>query len=332
MFRRALSSAVTASGRHAARGGWVSQQSAPLAQQKRNTTILCVRKGDKVVIMGDRQVTLGEKYSVKSTCKKLRRAGEDTVLVGFAGSTADAMTLLEKLEAKLTEFPSQLLRACVELAKEWRGDKSMRQLNASMIVANDTESLEIDGLGNVITPEDDGVLAIGSGGLLAKSAARALVDIEGMDADSICQKAMKIATSIDIYSNDNYNVDSLTKKTEAEKAEEEKAKKTKKGESLKVEPRITPIPKEATKDESPPSSEGAAGDSKGKGKDKEQPSKGGKSGDDKTASNISSEPDEFDRMFHKYESRIVDKVEKAVRSHSESPAASSTDVQSSMWR
>eukprot|EP01060_Flectonema_neradi_P030129 TRINITY_DN4307_c0_g1_i3.p1 TRINITY_DN4307_c0_g1~~TRINITY_DN4307_c0_g1_i3.p1 ORF type:complete len:216 (+),score=39.82 TRINITY_DN4307_c0_g1_i3:47-694(+) len=182
-------------------------------QQKRTTTILCVRKGDKVVIMGDRQVTLGDKYVAKASTKKLRRAG-DSVLCGFAGSTADAMTLLEKLEAKLTEFPGQLLRACVELAKEWRGDKSMRQLNASLIVANDSESLEIDGLGNVITPEEDGVLAIGSGGLLAKAAARALVDIEGMDAEAICRKSMTIATSIDVMSNNDYNIDFLEKKND----------------------------------------------------------------------------------------------------------------------
>eukprot|EP01064_Diplonema_japonicum_P006961 TRINITY_DN14749_c0_g2_i1.p1 TRINITY_DN14749_c0_g2~~TRINITY_DN14749_c0_g2_i1.p1 ORF type:complete len:311 (+),score=95.92 TRINITY_DN14749_c0_g2_i1:56-934(+) len=207
--------------------------------QKRNTTILCVRKGTKVVIMGDQQVTLGEKYVAKATTKKLRRAG-DSVMVGFAGSTADAMTLLEKLESKLTEFPGQLLRACVELAKEWRGDKAMRQLNCSMIVANDSESLEIDGLGNVITPEVDGVLAIGSGGMFAKSAARALVDIEGMDAEAICRKSMKVATSIDVFSNDNYNIDSLEKTEESEKKKKEDKDKAASSETLKVEPKITP--------------------------------------------------------------------------------------------
>jgi len=180
------------------------------AAQRRTTTILCVRKGDTVVMMGDGQVTLGDKYVVKEGCKKLRRAGDD-VIVGFAGSTADAMTLLEKLEGKLTEYPGQLLRACVELAKDWRGDKYMRQLNASMLVANDTESLEIDGHGNVLSPEKDGILAAGSGGLFAKAAARALIDVEGLDAEEVCRKAITIGVSFDCHSNTNFTTDKITK-------------------------------------------------------------------------------------------------------------------------
>eukprot|EP01063_Lacrimia_lanifica_P024911 TRINITY_DN32706_c0_g1_i1.p2 TRINITY_DN32706_c0_g1~~TRINITY_DN32706_c0_g1_i1.p2 ORF type:complete len:297 (+),score=151.83 TRINITY_DN32706_c0_g1_i1:56-946(+) len=220
--------------------GW-APRTAFSGQQKRNTTILCVRKEGKVVLMGDRQVTQGERYVAKSSTKKLRRAG-DSVLVGFAGSTADAMTLLEKLEAKLTEYPGQLLRACVELAKEWRGDKSMRQLNASMIVANDTESLEIDGVGNVITPEEDGVLAIGSGGMFAKAAARALVDVDGMCAEQVCRKAIGIATEIDVFSNSTYNIDMLEKTAEDERKEEEAKRKQEAEDALKVEPKIEKKP------------------------------------------------------------------------------------------
>eukprot|EP01061_Rhynchopus_euleeides_P028252 TRINITY_DN4598_c0_g1_i1.p1 TRINITY_DN4598_c0_g1~~TRINITY_DN4598_c0_g1_i1.p1 ORF type:complete len:283 (+),score=74.01 TRINITY_DN4598_c0_g1_i1:53-850(+) len=205
-------------------------------QQHRNTTILCVRKDDKVVIMGDGQITIGDKAVVKGTANKLRRIN-DNVLVGFAGSTADAMTLLDKLEAKITEFPGQLLRACVELAKEWRGDKHMRQLDAALIVANTQETLEIDGTGNVIAPEGDGVLAIGSGGLYAKSAARALVDIDGLDAEHICRKSMDIATSIDIFSNNQYQVELLDKSAEpADEANKKKAEQDK--DALKVQPII----------------------------------------------------------------------------------------------
>ena len=205
--------------------------------QLRNTTILCVRKGDKVVIMGDGQVTQGKQAIAKGSAKKLRRVGNN-VIVGFAGSTADAMTLMEKLEAKIGEFPGQLLRACVELAKEWRGDKSMRQLSASMIVANAQESLEIDGTGNVIAPEEDGVLSVGSGGLYAKSAARALIDIDGLDAEEICKKSMSIAASIDIFTNDQFAIESLDKNELAAEAQKEKEEKAKTDETLKIEPKV----------------------------------------------------------------------------------------------
>ena len=174
--------------------------------QCRWTTILSVRKGKQVVLMGDKQVTLGERVVAKATAKKLRRAGED-VMVGFAGSTADAISLLEKLEAKLQEYPNQLLRAAVELAKDWRSDKVLRRLEASLIVCDKSETLEIDGQGNVITPEDDGIAAIGSGGMYAKAAARALIDLEGWTAEAIAEKAIRIATAIDVFSNSSFDKD-----------------------------------------------------------------------------------------------------------------------------
>lgn len=185
----------------------LTSSSSLLTQQQRWTTILSVRKNGTVVLMGDRQVTLGERIVAKSSAKKLRRieGKGEPVIVGFAGSTADAITLLEKLEGKLNEFPNQLLRAAVELAKEWRGDKMLRRLEASLIVCGTKETLEIDGQGNVITAEEDGVVAIGSGGTYAKAAARALVDIEGLDAAHICAKSMKIATDIDVFSNGNFD-------------------------------------------------------------------------------------------------------------------------------
>lgn len=157
--------------------------------------------------MGDRQVTLGERIVAKASARKLRRAGDDKIMCGFAGSTADAITLLEKLEGKLTEFPGQLRRAAVELAKDWRNDKILRRLEASLIVADPEETLEIDGQGNVITPEEDGIVAIGSGGTYAKAAARALVDVEGYTAEMIAMKAMRIATDIDVFSNHNWDKD-----------------------------------------------------------------------------------------------------------------------------
>lgn len=168
--------------------------------QLRHTTILSVRKGNKVVLVGDRQVTLGERIVAKSSACKLRRINDNTI-VGFAGSTADAFALMEKLQNKLNDFPDQLTRAAVELAKEWRTDRALRRLQASMIVVSKDETLQIDGQGNVITPEEDGIVAIGSGGTYAKAAARALIDLPNFDAQQIARKAMKIATNIDIFSN-----------------------------------------------------------------------------------------------------------------------------------
>jgi ATP-dependent HslUV protease, peptidase subunit HslV len=185
--------------------------------QVRSTTILSVRKGEKVVLIGDRQVTLGERIVAKSSARKLRKIGDD-VIVGFAGSTADAIALMEKLEAKLGEFPNQLTRAAVELAKDWRTDKALRRLEASLIVCNKTETLEVDGQGNVITPEEDGIVAIGSGGTYAKAAARALIDIDGLDAEAIALKAMRIATDIDVFSNGHWDKEILESTPPAEGA------------------------------------------------------------------------------------------------------------------
>lgn len=189
------------------------------AVQSRHTTILSVRKGDTVILIGDRQVTLGERIVAKSSAVKLRKLNDD-VIVGFAGSTADAFALMEKLEGKLNDFPGQLTRAAVELAKLWRTDRALRRLEASLIVCGREESLEIDGQGNVITPEEDGIIAIGSGGTYAKAAARALIDVDGYDAEKIARKAMKIATDIDVFSNSNWDVEMLTR--EAPKGPEEK--------------------------------------------------------------------------------------------------------------
>ncbi|KAG5490291.1 hypothetical protein JKF63_00411 [Porcisia hertigi] len=190
------------------------------AVQARHTTILSVRKGNKVILIGDRQVTLGERIVAKSSACKLRKLN-DNVVIGFAGSTADAFALMEKLENKLNDFPDQLSRAAVELAKDWRTDRALRRLEASLIVCSKEETLEIDGQGNVITPEDDGIIAIGSGGTYAKAAARALIDVEGYDAERIARKAMRIATDIDVFSNSNWDVEMLTREEAAVKREEE---------------------------------------------------------------------------------------------------------------
>jgi ATP-dependent HslUV protease subunit HslV len=166
------------------------------------TTILLVRKAGQVVIAGDGQVTVGNTV-MKSNARKLRRLGKDnTVIAGFAGATADALTLFERLEAKLEQHPGQLARACVELAKDWRTDRYLRRLEAMMAVADQNVSLVLTGNGDVLEPED-GLIGIGSGGSFALAAARALVDVEGLDAEAICRKAMKIAGDICIYTNHN---------------------------------------------------------------------------------------------------------------------------------
>ncbi|CBH18031.1 hslVU complex proteolytic subunit, threonine peptidase, Clan T(1), family T1B [Trypanosoma equiperdum] len=195
----------------------------PAACQLRHTTILSVRKGDTVVLLGDRQVTLGERIVAKSSACKLRRINDD-VVIGFAGSTADAISLMEKLENKIGEFPNQLTRAAVELAKEWRTDRALRRLEASLIVCSAEETLEIDGQGNVITPEADGIVAIGSGGTFAKAAARALIDVDGYDAEKIARKAMRIATDIDVFSNEHWDVEVLKRKSEKQEGSEASAK------------------------------------------------------------------------------------------------------------
>jgi len=171
------------------------------------TTILGVRKNGSVVIAGDGQVSLGQTI-IKPNARKVRRLGGDgKVIGGFAGSTADAFTLFERLEAKLERFPGQLTRAAVELAKDWRQDRFLRRLEAMMIVADAEVTLILTGTGDVLEPTD-GVAGIGSGGNYALAAARALVD-QPMDAETIARRAMGIAADICVYTNNNLTVESL---------------------------------------------------------------------------------------------------------------------------
>ena len=173
----------------------------------RGTTILSVRKGDKVVIAGDGQVSMGQTV-IKSNAKKVRRLGDGSVIGGFAGATADAFTLFERLEGKLEQHPGQLTRACVELAKDWRTDRYLRRLEAMMAVADARSSLILSGNGDVLEPED-GLIGIGSGGPYALAAARALMDRADMTAEQIARRAMAIAAQICIYTNDNVVIESL---------------------------------------------------------------------------------------------------------------------------
>jgi ATP-dependent HslUV protease subunit HslV len=174
------------------------------------TTILTVRKGGKVVIAGDGQVTLGQTI-IKGNAKKVRSVGSGNVIGGFAGATADAFTLFERLEAKLDRFPDQLKRACVELAKDWRTDRYLRHLEAMMIVADADETLVLTGKGDVLEP-DNNVMGIGSGGNYALAAARALLDTD-LDAEAIARKAMAIAAGICVYTNNAVVIESLDSKT-----------------------------------------------------------------------------------------------------------------------
>ncbi|WP_375675663.1 ATP-dependent protease subunit HslV [Bartonella sp. CL100XZDX] len=171
------------------------------------TTIITVRKGGKVVMAGDGQVSLGQTI-MKGNARKVRRLGKNGVVIaGFAGATADAFTLLERLETKLEQYPDQLMRACVELAKDWRTDRYLRRLEAMMLVADKKVTLALTGLGDVLEPED-GVMAIGSGGNFALSAARALMDLD-LDAETIARKAMAIAAKICVYTNDHFTIETL---------------------------------------------------------------------------------------------------------------------------
>lgn len=170
------------------------------------TTILTVRKGGKVVIAGDGQVSLGQTI-IKSNARKVRSLGTGEVIAGFAGATADAFTLFERLETKLERYPSQLKRACVELAKDWRTDRYLRRLEAMMIVADGDESLVLTGTGDVLEPEAN-VMGIGSGGNYALAAALALVDSD-LDAEAVARKAMGIAADICVYTNTELVIESL---------------------------------------------------------------------------------------------------------------------------
>ncbi len=171
------------------------------------TTIVTVRKNNKVVIAGDGQVSLGQTV-MKGNAKKVRRIGKDgQVIAGFAGATADAFTLLERLEAKLEQYPGQLTRAAVELAKDWRTDRYLRRLEAMMLVADKSVSLALTGTGDVLEPEH-GVMAIGSGGNYALAAARALFDTD-KDAEEIARTAMRIASEICVYTNGSVIVETI---------------------------------------------------------------------------------------------------------------------------
>lgn len=171
------------------------------------STILSVRKGNDVVIAGDGQVTAGN-LILKSNVRKVRRLGKGDVIAGFAGSTADALALFERLEVKLEQNPHQLLRACVDLAKDWRGDRYLRRLDTMMAVVNSTHSFILTGTGDVLEAED-GIIGIGSGGPYALAAARALFDIEGFTAQMIVDKALNIAAGISVYMNKNIAVESI---------------------------------------------------------------------------------------------------------------------------
>ena len=171
------------------------------------TTIVLVRKNKEVVVASDGQVSMGNTI-IKSTANKVRKIEKRNVIAGFAGSTADALTLFERLEAKLEKHAGNLTRAAVELAKDWRTDRYLRRLEAMMAVADKETSLVLTGTGDVLEPED-GLIGIGSGGSYALSAARALIDLEDMDAETIARKAMGIAADICVYTNNSLVIESL---------------------------------------------------------------------------------------------------------------------------
>ena len=177
------------------------------ASHWRGTTVLAVRKGGRVVVAGDGQVTAGNTV-VKGSARKVRKLAGGKVLAGFAGATADAFALFERLEAKLEQHPGQLTRACVELAKDWRTDRYLRRLEAMMAVCDASESLLLSGTGDVLEP-DDGLISIGSGGPFALAAARALIDRDDMDAEAIARRSLEIAADICIYTNNNLVVEGL---------------------------------------------------------------------------------------------------------------------------
>jgi ATP-dependent HslUV protease subunit HslV len=181
--------------------------SEPRAANWHGTTILSVRKSGQVVMAGDGQVSL-QATVIKAGARKVRRLAGGRIVAGFAGSTADAFTLLERLETKLERHPGQLTRAAVELAKDWRTDRYLRRLEAMMAVADSEVSLLLSGNGDVLEP-DDGLIGIGSGGAYALAAARALVDLDGQSAEAIARKAMTIAAGICVYTNQEFTIETL---------------------------------------------------------------------------------------------------------------------------
>ena len=184
-----------------------SSDERPSAATWHGTTILAVRKGGEVVLAGDGQVSLGQTV-IKSNARKVRRLGDGSIIAGFAGATADAFTLFERLEAKLERYPGQMARACVELAKDWRTDRYLRRLEAMMAVADKSVSLVLTGTGDVLEPED-GLIGIGSGGNYALAAARALIDRDDMDAEKIARRSLEIAADICVYTNRNIIIEKI---------------------------------------------------------------------------------------------------------------------------
>lgn len=184
-----------------------TQSDAPRRSRIRSTTVICVRRDGKVVMAGDGQVTLGEGI-IKHSARKIRRLYGDKILAGFAGSTADAFSLFARFESKLEQYHGNLGRAAVELAKDWRTDKMLRQLEALLLVADQNQTFLISGQGDVIEP-DSGIAAIGSGGPYAQSAATALMEHTALPARTIAEEAMKIAGKTCIYTNDKFTVEEL---------------------------------------------------------------------------------------------------------------------------
>ncbi len=177
-------------------------------EQFRGTTILSVRRNGKVVIGGDGQVTMGQSIIMKGNARKVRRLYNDQIIAGFAGGTADAFTLFERFEAKLEMYHGQLVRAAVELAKDWRTDRMLRRLEALLAVADKSTSLIIAGSGDVIDPEN-GLIAIGSGGPYAQSAAKALLENTKLGAKAIVEKGLQIASDTCVYTNNNFVIEEL---------------------------------------------------------------------------------------------------------------------------
>jgi len=182
-------------------------RTAPRMRQIHGTTVLCVRKEDKVVLVADGQVTMGD-HVMKHTARKTRRLFNDKVIAGFAGSTADAISLFERFEGKLQEFSGNLQKSAVELAKEWRKDRALRHLEALLIVADSKSTFVLSGTGDVIEP-DDGIVAIGSGGTYALAAARALLGHSKLSAKELAMAAMRVASEICIYTNSNFTVEEI---------------------------------------------------------------------------------------------------------------------------
>jgi ATP-dependent HslUV protease subunit HslV len=189
------------------------QDTSPASGGWHATTVVMVKKGGRTVIGGDGQVSVGQTI-IKANAKKVRRLAKGEVIGGFAGATADAFTLFERLEMKLEQYPGQLMRACVELAKDWRTDRYLRRLEAMMLVADAQAALVLTGTGDVLEPETTGngsVMGIGSGGNYALAAARALLSTS-LDAEAIARHALEIAASICVYTNDNFLLESIESK------------------------------------------------------------------------------------------------------------------------